>query len=235
MGFTFVSENASELPAAVRKAADAVCQLKTADSSATTATNIARDMVLTAGHTMQFKESAALMLAVYNLRKDRDANSRQVFGLHPYQHRGGFHYSRKSTEGSQNILKLNDEKRMDFAICRVRQSRQKLYSGDEPRGFVKVAAPPHGTLAQEQVFLIAHQGRTSPFQAFSVGTLTVGVGEFFFAHTAAGQMGDSGAPVFDVDGNLIGIHVANVDGVKIACRADKILAALNAAVPDGWK
>lgn len=232
--FAAVTDDGNDLPSTVRKAARAVCQLKTADSRATTATNVAKNLVLTAGHTMQHWQNAVLMLAVYNLRTDRDPNSREVFGLAPRPHGGEFFYSTGPTKGGgPTVETLNDETHMEFAICQARQNRSGDYSGNAPRGFVSVAPPPHGTLAQEQVFLVAHQGVSTPFQVFSIGALTR-VGKFFFCHSTAAGHGDSGAPLFDIDGNLIGIHLADPGGVKIACRADKILEAMTAKSPGVW-
>ena len=233
MGMSFVTANAMALPDAVQQSAHAVCQLKRADSAACTATNITQDLILTAGHTLQFEDDAALMLGVYNLRVDLPLAEREVFGLEPKLPPSGFFYSLR-TDIEQSIDQLGDEALMDYAICRMRRNRFGKDAGGSSRHFVAVAPPPVGAAEQEQVFLIAHQGVSRPFQSYSIGAL-LRVGEYFFAHTAEGATGDSGAPLFDVSGQLIGIHLADPGGYKIACRADKIMAKMNINFPGVWK
>ena len=222
------------LPIAVSEATLAVCQLKTADSAAFTATNVFSDVVLTAGHVMLSPEAAARMLAVYNLRKDVLVHDRHVFALNSQTDSKSLFFSKVSPPGDPSPQQLGNQQELDFAICRVRQNRAQAYAGDPPRRNVAVAAPPQGSQDDEKVFLIAHPSITEPFQTFSEGSLLT-VGDFLFTHSAAAGPGYSGAPLFDSKGRLIGIHVANPGGVNFACRVDKIFAALDAQFPKGWR
>lgn len=231
MAQRFTNPNDDRLPQTIRKASLAVCQLKTADQNACTATNIGRSLILTAGHTMQTARDSMVMLAVYNLVEGAQPGERQVFTLEPTEEPDGWFVSQRNNS-SHNVGNMNNVAQLEFAVCRTHKNIEGHDTGEPPRGIASIAAPKKGVGEAKSIYLVS-QCFDDRVQVYGAGVLDT-IQDYCFSHTLPAGAGDSGAPIFDSDGNLIGIHVATDEesGVLIACRADKILEKLRANWPN---
>jgi len=221
----------ARLPESVRIASSAVFQLKVKDTDAFAAVNISKNWALTAAHVVQMESLTRSCLAVFGLTKGSKATARDVYSLEL----GELGWYANDRTGTHNVKLINEASMLEYAAFRVAQNIDNKIASDL-FGVTKIAPLPEGNQDAQTLFMVSHF-KDARFKNWSAGHLNQ-YGAFGFTHSIedAGP-GDSGAPIFDRDGNLIGIHVANVseldeygreelNAYKIACRADMILAAL---------
>ena len=222
---------ADVIPSAVERAARSVCRLQHGDKAPFTGVCITKNFLLTAGHEIQNEAAAEHLLAIFNLISGVSVELREVFTLNPREIESWYpKYAGKTPD----LSTLNDPTLLEYCVCRANKNIRGAKLGNEPRQASLIAAPPISTAADQRVYVVSLMEMGQLQQTLS-GTISQ-VGDYFFTYTAisAGKVsvgpGDSGSPVFDADGNLIGIHVDKTGSTPIACRADKIWALLPNAV-----
>lgn len=217
------------LPEGVKTAARSVLQLKATDQIGSPAVTVGKCLILTAYHVLASLKYARPKLAIFN-GNNVAATVRDVYALDVGDGSKGWYP--KIQHDAHRVDRLSWPTTLDFTACRLAPNVDDACATDR-HGFVQASARLHHALDPigagvdpNPVFMITY-AQKSALKSWSSGLIHQ-VGTTSFVHSCYGsEPGDSGAPIFDIDGRLVGVHVANTKGgAAIACRADAIMNAL---------